>query len=549
MVISQYLLDYLKAYQEAYDYQHQPLINSFEIDDLALSVGKFYEKIRKVIDWKDENALRRGAITRAFKRKLIGQFYGLNQKYTRETNRQLASEFVFELMRSGYFDNKLINTFKVQQVEEILFKYAQILIALNLQKQTVTKRKDLKQKIKFQTWILQIASCEIEDCLAPAFKEEALAKMMIDVLQKRIKVLPREKLSALEEKKIILMSVWRALFGADDYLVAYKLIVFEHQNLLRAENFIPDKLLEEFFQAQNKINQDLNSKTNRNFLRLANKYDAAFRLIGDITDKIAPTKLEEAKSVWQDEEKIEKLYNQIYQDRYKSLKRRLLRTSFWTTLSILVGNAFSVVAIEGPVAYLLGLDFGWFSIIMDILIPTFAMFLLVMMIRPPDKKNQPIVWQEILKIGQKSEKEDVYEIRIRSRGDKKLVHGIFYFFVFVAGAFGLWFFYFIFDLVGMPWTSIYLNIVYITMVVSASLGIRHQASEITIYEKSSLFDFILDIFSIPLARIGRWFSRKWKEYNIFSIFFSVLIDTPLSFFISFIEDWREFLREKKAEFN
>jgi hypothetical protein len=85
------------------------------------------------------------------------------------------------------------------------------------------------------------------------------------------------------------------------------------------------------------------------------------------------------------------------------------------------------------------------------------------------------------------------------------------------------------------------------MVLFASLNIRAKSQEITIYERTGIFDFILDIFSVPLAHIGQWFSKKWKEYNIFSIIFSVLIDAPLSLFIGFIENWRTFLKESKSE--
>ena len=373
MTLSQYLRDYLRAYQKAYDYQHQPLINSFEIDDLALNVGKFYEKIRKVIDWKEENALRRGSITRALKRKLVNQLYGFSHQYSQEENHRLAQEFVFELMRSGYFDNKLINTYKVEAVEAILFKYAQILIALNSQKKGAS-RKDLKQKMKFQTWVLQIASCEIEECLAPAFKTQALAQLMINVFKKRIKLLPKNYLTPAAEEKFILIAVWRALFEADYYYVAYQLIKFEYQPLLTTKISQPAIFLENFFQAKNKILTDLGSKKARKFLQLANKYDAAYRLIGDITKKMDPTNVAAAEKDWQDGNKVQQFYQEIYAARYKSLKKRLLRTSFWTTLSILAGNAFSVFAIEGPLAKLFGLDFSWFSIAMDILIPSIAMF-------------------------------------------------------------------------------------------------------------------------------------------------------------------------------
>jgi hypothetical protein len=50
-----------------------------------------------------------------------------------------------------------------------------------------------------------------------------------------------------------------------------------------------------------------------------------------------------------------------------------------------------------------------------------------------------------------------------------------------------------------------------------------------------------------LAKLGQWFSEKWKEYNIVSVFFSALIDAPFSMVVSLIEDWRAFLRDRRSE--
>lgn len=545
--LTSYLEAYLQAYQKAYDYQHQPLINSFEIDDLALSVGTFYEKIRKVVDWKEENALRRGSITRALKRNLVSQFYGLSKDYTREHNAKLAQALVFELMRSGYFENQRINTDKVDAVAAILFKYAVILQEINHQKSNSTSRKDAKEKIKFQTWILQIASCELESCLAPNYRMQALADLMITVLEQRIKLLPKDFVAPADQHKYILIACWRALFEADDYFVAYKLMVDQYPQLLQNATLTENNSFEAFFQAKQTLYSELAAKDGRSFLSIANKYDAAFRIIGDINEKIAPSSVAAGLTAWTDHDQIQKYFDEIYDRRYKSLKSRLLRTSLWYTLSILAANAFSVVALEGPVAQLFGYDFTWFSIAMDILIPSVAMFFLVIIIKPPVAENKPLVWKEIDKIVFAQEQEDVYEIRQRKKTINKALQIFFYTSTLIAGGLGLFAMYKAFEVSGLPPTSIYLNVVYLTMVLFASLNIRHKATELTVYEKSSLFDFILDIFSIPLARIGQWFSKKWKEYNIFSVFFSLLIDAPLSSFISFIEDWREFLKEKKSE--
>jgi ligand-binding SRPBCC domain-containing protein len=87
----------------------------------------------------------------------------------------------------------------------------------------------------------------------------------------------------------------------------------------------------------------------------------------------------------------------------------------------------------------------------------------------------------------------------------------------------------------------------IALNVFAALVIRNKAKEITVEEKSSFWEFFLDVLSIPMAQIGNWLARKWREYNVVSVFFNVVIEMPFITVIEFIEDWRNFLKERKAE--
>ena len=57
--------------------------------------------------------------------------YGLNHDISSKKVFELAESMVFELMRSGYFNNKLINAQKVDTVGRILNKYVVILQDLN----------------------------------------------------------------------------------------------------------------------------------------------------------------------------------------------------------------------------------------------------------------------------------------------------------------------------------------------------------------------------------------------------------------------------------
>src|SRR3989338_6262928 len=57
-------------------------VTPIHVDEIASRVAKFYEMVRKVVDWKEDNVMRRSAIERALKRTLFPKLTGV----TLETN-------------------------------------------------------------------------------------------------------------------------------------------------------------------------------------------------------------------------------------------------------------------------------------------------------------------------------------------------------------------------------------------------------------------------------------------------------------------------------
>jgi hypothetical protein len=53
--------------------------------------------------------------------------------------------------------------------------------------------------------------------------------------------------------------------------------------------------------------------------------------------------------------------------------------------------------------------------------------------------------------------------------------------------------------------------------------------------------------TVPIAKVGQFLSRKWKEYNVVAIATNFLIEIPLVSMLDFIEDWSKFIRERKSE--
>ena len=100
---------------------------------------------------------------------------------------------------------------------------------------------------------------------------------------------------------------------------------------------------------------------------------------------------------------------------------------------------------------------------------------------------------------------------------------------------------------GLPITSVVFDTLTIAINVFAALIIRNKAKEITVEEKTTFWEFLLDILFLPVAQVGSWLGNKWREYNVVAVFFNVVIEMPFVTLIEFVEDWRNFLKEKKAE--
>src|SRR3989338_6930324 len=63
------------------------------VDEVASKVASFYEKIRGVVDWREEHLLRKTAIDRIFRRRIL----------LAEHTGEMAEPFLQELIRGGHF--------------------------------------------------------------------------------------------------------------------------------------------------------------------------------------------------------------------------------------------------------------------------------------------------------------------------------------------------------------------------------------------------------------------------------------------------------------
>ena len=502
--------------------------STIHVDEIASQIAKMYEKIRKIIDWKEENLLRRSAIERIIKRGMIGKISNITFFNTLNLD-TFSEEMVLELIRGGHLLNDVIQKDVVIKVKEILTKY------LNIIEQTPFSKADIKRKINFYDWLMAIGACEIEEILAPPLEENALIEAMTESINQRIVVLPKKSISPEDQYIQTYIATYRTLYDLDDSIISYNLLKKKYSDI-NAKNI---------FLIQDELSEQLTHPLRKQFYNTCEKYDTIFTLLEDVLKKYKDTPVE-LNNIVVDKQKFRDLITELYNIRHKSLKKRLFKLAVFSTLSVFVANWFTFFIVEIPLAHIFYEGFNPLATTIDFFVPSVAMFIIVSLIKPPGKSNLNTLLAVMEKYIYTNDDKDIYEIKIKKK-KSFITRFIIFLFYFVGCLSSFWFIAWAFFKATLPITSVIFDTFTIALNIFAALVIRNKSREINVEENTTFGEFILDIFSLPMAEIGSWLANKWKEYNVVAVFFNLAVEVPIISFIGFVENWRQFIKDKKAD--
>ena len=511
-------------------------VSTIHVDEVALKVAAFYEKIRTIVDWKEEHLIRRSAIIRKLKRRFLN--LELNSSYEKE---EIAEPLILELIRGGHFQNDSIEELKIANVKNVINKYIFIL-------KNSIENKSGKAGLQFYNWLLEIAACEIEETLVSYTKETALINYMFELMKEKIRVsedIFQRKLLKEEEKDIqIYIAIQHALFKFDKPIISYNLIKYKYPEWNNADDDLILKISQNIYKIWKKIEKDLSHPLNRKFYTICEKYDTPYLLLGDILSQ--KSAIETSREI-QEPSSLEQLLKLAYSKRLSAVKSQLSRASIYFTALIFITKIISLLVLEIILSKIVTGHFSKMIMVADVLLPTFLMFILVFTIKPPSNKNLNLVIIEAMKIVYPNEKIDIYEIKMNKK--RGVVTRLITTLIYLLGActsfgFIFWVFYFF----KFPISSIILNFIFIALILFAGIAVKKRAQELTIEnDREGFLSFLSDILFLPFAWVGRWLSNKWQKYNAISAFFNALIDMPFSIFVEFLERWRYFIKERKEE--
>lgn len=176
------------------------------MEDITSRVTFVYEKLRNTMDFKEAHLLRRFAIERNLRRRLIV-----------ETLRpQISQSLINDLIRAKYLPNNFIPEKKIIEVAKIIKKYTELFTLLN-EIYSGSERK------KYFEWIIGVMACEIDMNLAPEDIEDSVIEAMYRIVKPRVKF--SGDTFRIREKNIQLyITIHKSLVRSDDTIISYHLL-------------------------------------------------------------------------------------------------------------------------------------------------------------------------------------------------------------------------------------------------------------------------------------------------------------------------------------
>jgi hypothetical protein len=495
--------------------EQDSLINIHTITGKA---GALYEKLRYMVDYKDERHIRRSAIERILKRKIVF-----------EGSQQVGLSLIQELVTAGYLPNNTIPEKAGGVIDTIVEKF----VAL---KESLPSR--YKSHARVQNLIISLAASEIDLLLNPNIADDLLIDALYSTVRGQIKPVGKIDEAVLDEQSYIAAA--RSLLKIDNETLFYK--------LWRKHN--PDwdsanPALIAVTQGKELVLMSLVEAVKHPLgYRLASKFKnhaIYFSVIKEIVDKYGVT----ANTMFESPDELKKFTEGFLTENYRKEFGRVRANAIRATMYILCTKVILAFLLELPYEIKVLGRIDLFPLLSNVLFHPLLLFFMALSVAPLGKKNTDAVVagvENIIRGG------TVRPMRVKVSGGVgffDLIFALLYMALFVI-AFGL----IVSMLVALHFNmvSIILFVFFLTLVSYFGLRIRHAANKWRVeLGNENVIALLWNLFTLPIVRLGGWLSIKFSSVNVFVFILDFIIETPFKLVLSVSDSFITFLKEKRED--
>ncbi len=479
-----------------------------------------YEKLRNAIDYRDEHLLRKGAIARILRRRLT-----LDRK-VEDTSIVLLRE----LVAAGYLPNASLPESLAQKVATIVGRYEAV-------------RKCRTGSDSHYAWLYGVTVAELDELFDTTAERRSLSFFMYERLAESV-VLNKGEMDANERRLQVYIACVRAFQKADADTLSLTLLRGYLPEWTTPELWVaaPQDLAYRLVGVESLIQRQLRHPWSSKFLQTVRPHAVALRALVEAVVKDDGYDLERLDK----EEKFDKAVAEVADKQMVRARERLRSGMLRAIVYLFLTKVIFALALEIPFEALLYGHVDRKTLAVNVALPPVLMLLFGSLIRLPGRQNTDRIVGLVREL---MGTEPVPPLRIsiaktRSLGGFLLV-GFAYLLMFAIsfGAISYLLHRFHFTLV-----SALIFLFFLCLVSFFAFRLRTNARETVVLRRPERFTTaVIDFFSYPILRAGHYLSTAVSRINILILFFDVLIEAPFKLFLSALEHWFAFMRDRREE--
>jgi hypothetical protein len=342
----------------------------------------------------------------------------------------------------------------------------------------------------------------------------------------------------------VYLAIHRALIKSDDAILRYHLFRWAYPQWQTPDHAVTEQIKSHFQQLVEAIERRINHPLSERLLVICRQYTIPFLVLADVF-KERPGEIRELLT---SPEALNDASEKAMTKRIKSAGSRLRRTTVRSIIYIFITKMLLALAIELPYeVYVLRLS-NFLPLYINAAFHPVLMAFIGMSAIVPGKKNTQLVVQAVQEIVNPSAPRMVFGKKLKPRPRSRFRVWLFnlaYLLTFVVtfGAIIRLLQYLEFNFV-----SILIFLFFLSVISFFGMRVRQVVKELTILtRRENLLLLLLTFVSLPILRVGQWFSKKIPKINLFIFILDFVIEAPFKIFVEVVEEWFSFLKEKREE--
>jgi hypothetical protein len=487
-----------------------------------------YEKLRNIVDYKDEYLLRKNAIKRYLKRVFVLPKTPGNSKAT-------AQALVRELILSRYLPNDTLSEEVYGDLAAVLDRYEALLLALK------------NMKMSLPRWREALAGIAAVECdavlISPALRHAYMA-YAVQAIKPALEM--DERLESPDEIQVQLVtSIQRVLERADkDILMYYMLLHYYHAWFSMPPVEGARLLAPQFETVIRTFLKLMEHPLGKKLLPICRKLLVPVIILRGTLERLPGN----VRDILTNPDRLTHEAGETYRQLWRATRSKIRRKGFHAMVYILITKVTLAFILELPYErYVLG-SLQLVPLAINLLFPPLLMAIITVLVKAPSLQNEQRILAGVQELVYGSEVDFFKPRRLSTRSRKlwaKLAYGLLYV-ITIGVSFGvvltgLW-------RLGFNPLSGALFIFFISLVSFFGIGLRQQARQLKVVEgRETLSGFIIDFFSYPIVALGKWLSTTFDKINVFVMALDFLFEVPFKSLLKVLDDWFQFLKEKKEE--